>query len=71
MVCRLMLDCMGHVSPVVRQLRHGQKPDGVCLTVGAICRGFQNNTTSDGKHQGSVRGYIRVSHLLQRHCPMI
>eukprot|EP00240_Pyramimonas_obovata_P000965 CAMPEP_0118945190 /NCGR_PEP_ID=MMETSP1169-20130426/41778_1 /TAXON_ID=36882 /ORGANISM="Pyramimonas obovata, Strain CCMP722" /LENGTH=546 /DNA_ID=CAMNT_0006890847 /DNA_START=369 /DNA_END=2009 /DNA_ORIENTATION=+ len=44
---QLMLDCMGHVSPVVRQLRHGHKPDGVCLTVGAICRGFENNTTSD------------------------
>jgi len=38
---------MGFNSPVVKQMRWGQKPDGVCLTVGACCRGFQDNSTSD------------------------
>ena len=47
LTARLMLDCMGHNSPVVSQLRWGQKPDGVCLTVGSCSRGFTQNTTSD------------------------
>jgi hypothetical protein len=40
---------MGHASPAVRQARWGQKPDGVCLVVGACCRGFppDRNTTGD------------------------
>lgn len=46
---RLLLDCMGHASPIVRQLRWGQRPDGVCVVVGGLARGFpaDNNTTSD------------------------
>eukprot|EP00873_Tetraselmis_striata_P022467 jgi/Tetstr1/442731/TSEL_030821.t1 len=28
---RLVLDCMGHGSPITRQLRWGNKPDGMCL----------------------------------------
>ena len=31
---------MGFGSPIVRQVRHGQKPDGVCLVVGSCARGF-------------------------------
>lgn len=40
---------MGHASPVVRQLRWGVKPDGVCLVVGGCARGFDPaaNTTAD------------------------
>ena len=30
---RLVVDCMGHFSPVVRQMRWGRKPDGVCIVV--------------------------------------
>ena len=32
---------MGFGSPIVRQQRHGQKPDGVCLVVGSCARGFE------------------------------
>ena len=46
---KLLLDCMGHQSPIVRQIRHGQKPDGMCLVVGSCARGFpeEKNTTGD------------------------
>lgn len=46
---KLVLDCMGMASPIVRQLRHGQKPDGVCLVVGSCGRGYpeENNTSGD------------------------
>ncbi|KAL6862435.1 hypothetical protein ACP4OV_016776 [Aristida adscensionis] len=45
--CRLIIDAMGNFSPIVRQIRSGRKPDGVCLVVGACARGFSRNTTSD------------------------
>ena len=35
---------MGFGSPIVRQARHGQKPDGVCLVVGSCARGFSEET---------------------------
>ena len=46
---RLVVDCMGFGSPIVRQQRHGQKPDGVCLVVGSCARGFEPeaNTSAD------------------------
>ena len=44
---RLMLDAMGHFSPVVRQARHGQKPDAVCLVVGSCATGFPANNSGD------------------------
>eukprot|EP00877_Chromochloris_zofingiensis_P003085 jgi/Chrzof1/12778/Cz07g07080.t1_CRUP[v5.2] len=46
---RLVLDCMGHASPIVKQIRWGQRPDGVCLVVGGCAAGFDphNNTTAD------------------------
>ena len=40
---RLVVDCMGFASPIVRQARWGQKPDGVCLVVGACARGFDES----------------------------
>ena len=42
---RLLVDSTGNFGPVVRQARWGARPDGVCLVVGACCRGFPNNTT--------------------------
>lgn len=47
--CKLFIDCMGHQSPIVRQVRHGQRPDGVCCVVGTCARGFDpdKNTTGD------------------------
>ncbi|KAJ1264957.1 hypothetical protein BS78_08G040400 [Paspalum vaginatum] len=45
--CRLVVDAMGNFSPIVRQIRSGRKPDGMCLAVGACARGFEKNTTGD------------------------
>ncbi|HEY9699386.1 MAG TPA: FAD-binding oxidoreductase [Trichocoleus sp.] len=44
---RLLLDCMGHFSPIVRQARQGKKPDAVCLVVGTCAAGFPENKTGD------------------------
>ncbi|KAJ0113339.1 hypothetical protein Patl1_01961 [Pistacia atlantica] len=44
---RLIIDAMGNFSPVVKQIRRGRKPDGVCLVVGSCARGFKDNLTSD------------------------
>ncbi|GIL49897.1 hypothetical protein Vafri_6207 [Volvox africanus] len=44
---RLVVDCMGHFSPIVRQVRWATKPDGVCLVVGTLGSGFANNSTAD------------------------
>lgn len=44
---RLLLDAMGHFSPIVGQARQGQVPDGVCLVVGTCARGFPQNETGD------------------------
>jgi len=44
---RLLLDAMGHFSPIARQARQGQAPDGVCLVVGTCARGFPQNETGD------------------------
>jgi len=40
MTARLVIDCMGHASPAVRQVRAGQRPDGVCVVVGTCASGF-------------------------------
>ncbi len=44
---RLLLDGMGHFSPIVRQVRQGQKPDAVCLVVGTCATGYPKNETGD------------------------
>lgn len=44
---RLIIDAMGNFSPIVQQIRWGQKPDGICLVVGTCARGYENNSTSD------------------------
>ncbi|MBL1209154.1 FAD-binding oxidoreductase [Geminocystis sp. GBBB08] len=44
---RLLIDCMGHFSPIIKQLRKAQKPEGVCLVVGSCGKGFTNNETGD------------------------
>ena len=43
---RILLDCMGHASPIVRQARV-ERPDGVCLVVGSCASGFARNTSGD------------------------
>ena len=44
---RLLIDAMGHFSPIVRQARQGTKPDAVCVVVGSCAEGFPENKTGD------------------------
>ncbi len=44
---RLILDGMGHFSPIAQQARQGRKPDGICLVVGSCAKGFEQNKTGD------------------------
>ncbi len=44
---RLLLDAMGHFSPIARQVRQAAKPDAVCLVVGTCAQGFPDNQTGD------------------------
>ncbi|GFR41663.1 hypothetical protein Agub_g2405, partial [Astrephomene gubernaculifera] len=49
LTCRLLLDCMGHYSEIVRQIRGRVKPDGMCLVVGSCAEGFPaaSNSSAD------------------------
>ena len=44
---RLLIDAMGHFSPIVQQVRKGKKPDAVCIVVGSCATGYQENKTGD------------------------
>jgi lycopene cyclase CruP len=44
---RLLIDGMGHFSPIVKQFRKGAKPDGICIVVGSCAEGYQKNETGD------------------------
>ncbi len=44
---RLLIDAMGHFSPIVNQARKGKKPDAVCMVVGTCAKGYDNNSTGD------------------------
>ncbi len=44
---RLLLDAMGHFSPIVQQARQGKTPDAVCLVVGTCAEGFPRNNAGD------------------------
>ncbi|MDY6784510.1 MAG: FAD-binding oxidoreductase [Cyanobacteriota bacterium] len=44
---RLLIDAMGHFSPIARQARGGERPEGVCLVVGSCARGYACNETGD------------------------
>ncbi|NES90323.1 MULTISPECIES: NAD(P)/FAD-dependent oxidoreductase [Okeania] len=44
---RLLLDAMGHFSPILKQARQGKKPDAVCLVVGTCATGYPKNDTGD------------------------
>jgi len=44
---RLLLDAMGHFSPLSRQARQGKPPDAICLVVGTCAQGFPENPTGD------------------------
>ncbi|QIR37742.1 FAD-binding oxidoreductase [Tolypothrix sp. PCC 7910] len=44
---RLLIDAMGHLSPIAQQARQGQKPDALCLVVGSCAQGFPENYSGD------------------------
>ena len=44
---RLLVDTMGHFSPIVQQARQGESPDAVCLVVGTCATGYSDNQTGD------------------------
>jgi hypothetical protein len=46
---RLLLDCMGHYSPIVKQLRGRAQPEGVVLVAGGCAQGVpaEANTSAD------------------------
>ncbi|PZO56938.1 MAG: FAD-dependent oxidoreductase, partial [Phormidesmis priestleyi] len=44
---RLLIDAMGHFSPMVQQARQGQPPDAVCMVVGTCAQGYEHNQTGD------------------------
>jgi lycopene cyclase CruP len=47
LTAKLMVDAMGHFSPVVAQARTGQHPDAVCLVVGTCASGIPAGTSGD------------------------
>ncbi|OUL28221.1 FAD-dependent oxidoreductase [Nostoc sp. 106C] len=44
---RLLIDAMGHLSPIAQQARQGEKPDALCLVVGSCAQGFPENRSGD------------------------
>jgi len=44
---RLLIDAMGHLSPISQQARQGKKPDALCLVVGTCAQGLPTNQTGD------------------------
>ena len=44
---RLLIDAMGHFSPIVKQIRKGVKPDAICTVVGSCAAGYKENKTGD------------------------
>ncbi|HZG38340.1 MAG TPA: FAD-binding oxidoreductase [Nodosilinea sp.] len=44
---RLLIDAMGHFSPLVGQARGARQPDAVCLVVGTCAQGFPQNDRGD------------------------
>ena len=44
---RLLIDAMGHFSPIVKQIRAGAKPDAICTVVGSCADGYKQNNTGD------------------------
>ena len=44
---RLLIDAMGHFSPIVQQARKGKSPDAVCMVVGTCATGYEHNETGD------------------------
>jgi flavin-dependent dehydrogenase len=44
----LVIDAMGNASPITRQQRFGEKPDGICAVVGSCASGYDAATNTVG-----------------------
>ena len=44
---QLLIDAMGHLSPITRQARNGQKPDALCLVVGSCAEYISSDSLKD------------------------
>lgn len=44
---KLLLDAMGHLSPMTQQARQGKQSDALCLVVGSCAQGFPVNNSGD------------------------
>ena len=44
---KLLIDAMGHFSPIAKQARQGEKPEGVCTVVGSCATGYDKNDAGD------------------------
>ena len=44
---RLLIDAMGHFSPIIKQARNGTKPEAVCVVVGSCAQNYPANDTGD------------------------
>jgi lycopene cyclase CruP len=44
---RLLLDVMGHFSPIAAQSRKGNRPDGICMVVGSCAQGIPTKDYGD------------------------
>jgi lycopene cyclase CruP len=53
--CRILIDCMGHYSPIVKQIRNGQQPDGMVVVVGGC---FTSNPTRLTKKEETAKDPI-------------
>ncbi len=66
---RLLVDAMGHFSPIVQQARGGKKPDAVCLVVGTCATGYrQDETEQDGTEQNETGDLIVSFTPIQKQC---
>lgn len=43
---RLLIDCMGHFGPILKQIRGGSKPEGVVMVVGSCAEGESELSSS-------------------------
>lgn len=57
---RLLIDTMGHFSPIVQQARQGETPDAVCLVVGTCATGYHQNQTGD-----LITSFTPITHQCQ------
>ena len=63
---RLVIDCMGHASPAVRQARAGQRPDGICIVVGTCAKvcGWRARTAKRNSFFFSAAGLTVVHYTI-------